>query len=106
LKRLKGISFRGSALLNGVWVMGRWGGQRSERLADETIQVNLALVNPAKLAAKITDRHKVEREAFEKFAAVYGDEDGEAYKPSPGLLLWCARRRQLLDGEGTLILTS
>jgi hypothetical protein len=77
LKRLKGISFRGSALLNGVWVMGRWGGQRSERLADETIQVNLALVNPAKLAAKITDRHKVEREAFEKFAAVYGDEDGE-----------------------------
>ncbi len=65
--------------------------------------MNLALVNPAKLAVKITDRHKVEREAFEKFAAVYGDEDGEAYKPSPGLLLWCARCRQLLDGEVTWI---
>ena len=51
------------------------------------------------LAVKITDRLKAEKEAFEKFAPLFGDEDGEAYKPSPGLLRLCARRRQLLDGE-------
>jgi hypothetical protein len=51
------------------------------------------------LAAKITERHEAEKEAFEKFATLFGDEDGEAYKPSPGLLRLCARRRQLLDGE-------
>jgi hypothetical protein len=54
------------------------------------------------LATKITDRHEAEQEAFEKFATLFGDEDGEAYKPSPGLLRLCARRRQLLDGEISL----
>jgi hypothetical protein len=51
------------------------------------------------LAAKITDRLKAEKEAFDRLLEIYGDEDREAYKPSPGLLRLCARRRQLLDGE-------
>jgi hypothetical protein len=51
------------------------------------------------LATVITERHKAEQAAFEKFVEVYGDEDGEAYRPSPGLLRLCSRRRQLLDLE-------
>lgn len=53
----------------------------------------------ALLATKITDRLKAEKEAFDRLLEIYGDEDREAYKPSPGLLRLCARRRQLLDGE-------
>jgi hypothetical protein len=51
------------------------------------------------LAAKITDRLKAEKEAFDRLLEIYGDEDSTAYQPSPGLLRLCARRRQLLDGE-------
>jgi hypothetical protein len=51
------------------------------------------------LKTRITERHKAEHEAFEKFAEVYGDEEGESYRPSPGLVRLCARRRQLLDME-------
>jgi hypothetical protein len=51
------------------------------------------------LKNRITERHKAEHEAFEKFAEVYGDEEGESYRPSPGLVRLCARRRQLLDME-------
>jgi hypothetical protein len=51
------------------------------------------------LAAKITARLKAEQEAHDRLLEIFGDEDGEAYKPSPGLLRLCARRRQLLDGE-------
>jgi hypothetical protein len=51
------------------------------------------------LATVITDRHKAEQAAFEKFVQIYGDEDTEAYRPSPGLLRICSRRRQLIDCE-------
>lgn len=53
------------------------------------------------LAAKITERHQAEQQAHERLLEIYGDEDAEAYRPSPGLLRLCARRRQLLDGEVT-----
>lgn len=56
----------------------------------------------ALLETAITERHKAEVQAFEKFVEIYGDEDGEAYKPSPGLIRLLARRRQLLDQELTL----
>jgi hypothetical protein len=55
------------------------------------------------LAGVITARHRAEIEAFEKFREVYGDEDGEAYRPSTGLLKLCARRRQLIDLEIPLV---
>jgi hypothetical protein len=51
------------------------------------------------LAGVVTARHQAEIEAFEKFREVYGDEDGEAYRPSTGLMKLCARRRQLIDLE-------
>jgi hypothetical protein len=51
------------------------------------------------LKTRIAERHKAEHEAFEKFAEIYGDEEGESYRPSPGLIRLCARRRQLLDME-------
>jgi hypothetical protein len=51
------------------------------------------------LAGVITARHQAEIVAFEKFREVYGDEDGEAYRPSTGLMKLCARRRQLIDLE-------
>ena len=53
------------------------------------------------LETAITERHKAEVSAFEKFAKVYGDEDGTPYQPSKGLLRLLARRRQLLDHELT-----
>jgi hypothetical protein len=53
------------------------------------------------LETAITERHKAEVSAFEKFAQVYGDEDGTPYQPSKGLLRLLARRRQLLDHELT-----
>jgi hypothetical protein len=55
------------------------------------------------LAAKITDRLKAEKEAFDRLLEIYGDEDATAYQPSPGLLRLCARRRALLDGEIPLV---
>lgn len=51
------------------------------------------------LETAIPERHKAERAAFEKFVEICGDEDGEAYRPSPGLIRLLARRRQLLDQE-------
>jgi hypothetical protein len=51
------------------------------------------------LATAITDRHQAERQAFEKLVEIYGDEEGEIYRPSPGLLRLCSRRRQLIDLE-------
>jgi hypothetical protein len=47
----------------------------------------------------IVERVKTERDAFEKFASIYHDEETIPYKPSPGLLRLMARRRQLLDFE-------
>ena len=47
----------------------------------------------------ITERVKLERDAFEKFAEVFHDGDEVAYAPSAGLLRLMARRRQLLDFE-------
>lgn len=52
-----------------------------------------------KLRDIITDRVKAERDAFEKFAAVFHDGDEVAYAPSTSLLRLMARRRQLLDFE-------
>lgn len=57
----------------------------------------------ALLKTTISERHAAEVQAFEKFVEVYGDEDGEAYKPSPGLIRLLARRRQLLDMEIPII---
>jgi hypothetical protein len=54
------------------------------------------------LAAKIIERHKAEQEAHDRLLEIYGDEDAAPYRPSPGLLRMCARRRQLLDGEISL----
>jgi hypothetical protein len=54
------------------------------------------------LAARIFDRHKSEQEAHDRLLEIYGDEDAAPYRPSPGLLRMCARRRQLLDGEISL----
>ena len=51
------------------------------------------------LAVKITDRLKAEQEAHDHLLAIFGDEDATPYRPSPGLLRLCARRRALLDGE-------
>lgn len=54
------------------------------------------------LATKIAERHKAEQEAHDRLLEIYGDEDATPYRPSPGLLRLCARRRQLLDGEISL----
>lgn len=52
------------------------------------------------LKARISERHQAEREAFEKFVEVYGDDDTAApYRPSTGLLRLCSRRREILDME-------
>lgn len=53
------------------------------------------------LAAKITERHQAEQLAHERLLEIYGDEDATPYRPSPGLLRLCNRRRQLIDGEVT-----
>jgi hypothetical protein len=55
------------------------------------------------LKTTIAERHAAEVQAFEKFVEVYGDEDGQSYRPSPGLIRLCARRRQLLDMEIPII---
>jgi hypothetical protein len=55
----------------------------------------------ALLETAITERHKAEVQAFEKFVEIYGDEDGTPYQPSKGLIRLLARRRQLLDQELT-----
>ena len=47
----------------------------------------------------IVERVKTERDALEKFASIYHDEETIPYKPSPGLLRLMSRRRQLLDFE-------
>ena len=52
-----------------------------------------------KLRDVICERVKLEREAFEKFAAVFHDGDEVPYAPSASLLRLMARRRALLDRE-------
>lgn len=65
-----------------------------------TPAINNILAKAAdKLRDVICERVKLEREAFEKFAAVFHDGDEVPYAPSASLLRLMARRRALLDRE-------